>query len=49
MKNNLSQMWYNIQETLFPHMEEELGPLSKKLLQVIQIGVAGPTVWEFTV
>lgn len=37
MKDNLSRLWFDIQGKLFPHMEEELGPLSKKLLQVIQI------------
>jgi len=37
MKDKLSQLWFNIQDKLFPHMEEELGPVSKKLLQVIQI------------
>ena len=36
MKSTLSQLLFNIQEKLFPHMEEEEGPLSKKLLQVIQ-------------
>lgn len=32
----LSQIWFNIQETLFPHMQEEVGPLTPKVLQVIQ-------------
>jgi hypothetical protein len=37
MNPTLSQIWFNIQETLFPHMEEEVGHLTPKLLQVIQI------------
>ena len=37
MESTLSQLWSNIQDKLFPHMEEEVGPLTAKLLQVIQI------------
>jgi|TARA_B100000315_G_C14496857_1_gene550426 hypothetical protein len=37
MDTRLSQIWFNIQENLFPYMEEEIGPLTPKLLQVIQI------------
>ena len=37
MESTISQLWFNIQDKLFPHMEEEVGPLTAKLLQVIQI------------
>lgn len=37
MRDKLSQLLFNIQGVLFPHMEEELGPLSKKMLSVIKI------------
>ena len=33
----LSQYWFKIQDTLFPLLEEELGPLTKKQLQLIAI------------
>lgn len=34
---NLSQYWIHIQETLFPFLKEELGPLSKKQQQLITV------------
>lgn len=34
---NLSQHWMHIQATLFPHLEEELGPLSEKHQQLITV------------
>jgi hypothetical protein len=36
MNSTLSQIWFNIQEKLFPHMKEEVFPLTSKLLQLIQ-------------
>ena len=35
--NNLSQCWLRIQETLFPWLTEELGPLSEKQQQLITV------------
>lgn len=34
---NLSQHWMHIQATLFPHLKEELGPLSEKHQQLITV------------
>ena len=34
---NLSQHWMHIQGSLFPWLEEELGPLSKKQQQLIMV------------
>jgi hypothetical protein len=40
MRNNLSQIWNNIQYKLFPFLEEEQGPLSfqhKKLISILEL------------
>jgi len=37
LHNELSQIWGRIQGSLFPFLEEELGPLSKKQLKLIEI------------
>ena len=34
---NLSQYWMHIQETLFPFLKEELGPLTEKQQQLITV------------
>ena len=36
MNHRLPQIWFNIQDHLFPHMQEEVGPLTPKIHQVIQ-------------
>ena len=37
LHNKLSQCWFNIQETLFPWLEEQLDPLTEKQQQLITI------------
>jgi len=37
LRNELSVSWTNIQASLFPHLEEELGPLSEKEMKLIEI------------
>lgn len=37
LANKLSQYWHNIQENLFPWLEETLGPLSEKQQQLVTV------------
>jgi hypothetical protein len=37
LANKLSQYWHNIQESLFPWLEETLGPLSEKQQQLVTV------------
>jgi len=37
LHEELSQIWLKIQGSLFPWLEEELGPLTEKQYQLVQI------------
>jgi hypothetical protein len=35
--DSLAQYWFNVQHQLFPFLEEEIGPLTEKQLQLIAV------------
>jgi len=37
LRDNLSQIWFQIQENLFPWLNEEIGQLNEKQQQLVSI------------